>query len=76
MTDGGKPYEKRLEEFVFDALGDMVPPSDLEVLPDRKAGGFKVVCMRSHGMPREMLWDEWARQTQGTEFEGVPFYAI
>jgi hypothetical protein len=36
MMNEGKPYEKRLEEFVFDALGDMVPPNDLEVLPDRR----------------------------------------
>lgn len=69
-----KPYEKRLEEFVFDVLGDMLPPSDFEVLPDRKTGGFRVVCLRTRGVSPEALWAEWATQTRGTEFEGVPLY--
>ena len=70
-----KPYEIRLKEFVFDVLGDMVPPDDFMIQPDRKTGGFRIVCLNPHGFSREMLWDEWARQTRGTEFEGVPIYA-
>ena len=69
-----RDYESRLRDHVFDVLGDFVKPDDVLVMPDKRTG-YRLVCVRTRGLPREFLWDEWRRQTKGTEFEGIPLYA-
>ena len=57
----------KLEEFCFDALGDMVDPRDINVHRSQK----KVFALCRPPVTPEMVGEEWRLQTKGTEFEGV-----
>lgn len=62
-----------LEMFCFDVLGDFINPENIQVGQDRK-GNWRVVVVRSWGLNKEFIWDEWKRQTAGTPWDGIPLY--
>jgi hypothetical protein len=58
-----------VKNFCFDVLGDLVSPSSIEVSQARN-GKFNVIVLRTGGVPKEVIRDDWNRQITGTEFEG------
>jgi hypothetical protein len=58
-----------VKNFCFDVLGDFVDPSNIEI-EETRFHKFNVIVLRNGGIPKEVLWDEWKKQTAGTEFEG------
>lgn len=61
---------EKIKNFCFDVLGDFVnPKTDLEVEESR--GTFRVIVLRTRGIPKDVIRDEWNNQVAGTEFEKV-----
>ncbi len=58
-----------VKNFCFDVLGDLVSPSFIEVSQARN-GKFNVIVLRTGGVPKEVIRDDWNRQIAGTEFAG------
>ena len=66
-------YES-IKNFCFEVLGDFVNPEcDIEIEQQRN-GKFVVMVLRSRGIPKQVLWDEWSRAAAGTEFENVTLF--
>ena len=60
-------YES-IKNFCFDVLGDFVNPSNIEI--EERAGKFNVMVLRTGGIPKDVIRDEWKQQIAGTELEG------
>jgi hypothetical protein len=60
-------YES-VKNFCFDVLGDFINPSNIDI--EERAGKFNVIVLRTGGIPKDVIRDEWQQQIAGTEFEG------
>lgn len=60
-------YES-VKNFCFDVLGDFINPSNIDI--EERAGKFNVIVLRTGGIPKDVIRDEWRQQIAGTEFEG------
>ena len=60
-------YES-VKNFCFDVLGDFVNPSNIDI--GERADKFNVIVLRTGGISKDMIRDEWQQQIAGTEFEG------
>lgn len=65
-------YEE-LSEFVFDVLGDLVSPEDVEI--EESTEGWRVIVLAHRAVTREVIFEDWIKNTKGTKFESVPVYA-
>lgn len=65
-------YEE-LSEFVFDVLGDLVSPEDVEI--EESTEGWRVIVLAHRAVSKETIFEDWIRNTKGTKFESVPVYA-
>jgi hypothetical protein len=62
-----------VENFCFDVLGDFIDPkADIEI--EQVRGEFRVFVLRTRGIPKDIIRDEWNRNAKGTEFEKVSLY--
>ena len=62
-----------VENFSFDVLGDFIDPNS-DVMIQEVRGEFRVIVIRTRGIPADMIRDEWNRNAKGTEFEKVSLY--
>ena len=65
--------EKEVEQFCFDVLGDFVDPKE-DIRIQEVRGEFRVLVIRTHGIPTDIIRDEWNRNAKGTEFEKVSLW--
>ena len=65
---------QELKDFVFDVLGDFVDPAGIKYIP--VAGGkTAVVVLRTGGVPKDIIRDEWKRNTDGNpDFDQIRLY--
>jgi hypothetical protein len=65
--------KESVENFCFDVLGDFIDPkADIEV--EQVRGEFRVLVLRTRGIPKDIIRDEWNRNAKGTDFEKVSLY--
>jgi hypothetical protein len=62
-----------VENFCFDVLGDFIDPKT-HVMIEQVRGEFRVIVIRTRGIPKDIIRDEWNRNAKGTEFEKVSLY--
>lgn len=62
---------EELTSFVFDILGDLVSPKDINIVENR--GELSVVILR-RSVPKELIFDDWRRNVIGTKFESVSIF--
>ena len=65
--------EKQVENFCFDVLGDFIDPKE-DIRIQEVRGEFRVLVIRTRGIPTDIIRDEWNRNTKGTEFEKVSLW--
>ena len=65
--------EKQVEQFCFDVLGDFIDPKR-DIMINEVRGEFRVMVIRTCGIPKDIIRDEWNRNAQGTEFEQVSLF--
>jgi hypothetical protein len=62
-----------VENFCFDVLGDFIDPNT-DIMIEQVRGEFRVIVIRTRGIPKDIIRDEWNRNAKGTEFEKVSLY--
>ena len=62
--------KKELQDFLFDALGDMVEPDEILVNTEDYEEPF-IVIMRHPDASRQEIAREWRRQAKGTKWENL-----
>lgn len=65
---------EKIKDLVFDTLGDFVDPETDVRVEQARDGSFRVIVIRTRGIPKEVIRDEWHHATDGTEFENVSLY--
>ena len=65
--------EKQVENFFFDVLVDFIDPKE-DIGIQEVRGEFRVLVIRTRGIPTDIIRDEWNRNTKGTEFEKVSLW--
>lgn len=65
--------KESVENFCFDVLGDFVDPNE-DIRIQEVRGEFRVIVIRTRGIPTDIIRDEWNRNAKGTEFEKVSLY--
>jgi hypothetical protein len=65
--------KESVENFCFDVLGDFIDPK-ADVMIEQVRGEFRVIVIRTRGIPTDLIRDEWNRNTKGTDFEKVSLY--
>lgn len=65
--------EKEVRDFCFDVLGDMIDPKK-DIMIQEVRGEFRVIVLRTHGLPASVIRDEWDQFTKGTKFEKVALF--
>lgn len=64
---------ENVKSFCFDTLGDLVNPKNIEVEQTR-SGKIQVIVLRTGGVPKEVIRDDWNRAAKGTELESVALF--
>ena len=64
---------EEIKNFCFDVLGDFIDPKT-DIMIQEVRGSFRVMVIRTRGIPKEVIRDEWNRNAQGTDFEQVSLY--
>lgn len=62
-----------VENFCFDVLGDFINPKE-DIMIQEVRGEFRVLVIRTRGIPMDIIRDEWNRNAEGTEFEKVSLF--
>ncbi len=65
--------KESVENFCFDVLGDFVDPKE-DIRIQEVRGEFRVLVIRTRGIPTDIIRDEWNRNAKGTDFEKVSLY--
>jgi hypothetical protein len=65
--------EKQVEQFCFDVLGDFIDPKE-DIRIQEVRGEFRVLVIRTRGIPTDIIRDDWNRNAKGTEFEKVSLW--
>lgn len=65
--------KESVENFCFDVLGDFIDPNS-DIMIEQVRGEFRVIVIRTRGIPKDIIRDEWNRNAKGTEFEKVSLY--
>ena len=64
---------ENVENFCFDVLGDFINPKE-DIMIQEVRGEFRVLVIRTRGIPMDIIRDEWNRNAKGTEFEKVSLF--
>ena len=64
---------ENVENFCFDVVGDFINPKE-DIMIQEVRGEFRVLVIRTHGIPMDIIRDEWNRNAKGTEFEKVSLF--
>ncbi len=64
---------EEIKNFCFDVLGDFIDPKT-DIMIQEVRGSFRVMVIRTRGIPKEVIRDEWNRNAQGSDFEQVSLY--
>ena len=64
---------ENVENFCFDVLGDFINPKE-DIMIQEVRGEFRVLVIRTRGIPMDIIRDEWNRNVKGTEFEKVSLF--
>ena len=62
-----------VENFCFDVLGDFINTKE-DIMIQEVRGEFRVLVIRTRGIPMDIIRDEWNRNAKGTEFEKVSLF--
>jgi hypothetical protein len=65
--------KESVENFCFDVLGDFINHK-ADVMIEQVRGEFRVIVIRTRGIPTDLIRDEWNRNAKGTDFEKVSLY--
>jgi hypothetical protein len=65
--------KESVENFCFDVLGDFIDPKE-DIRIQEVRGEFRVLVIRTRGIPTDLIRDEWNRNAKGTDFEKVSLY--
>lgn len=65
--------KESVENFCFDILGDFVDPKE-DIRIQEVRGEFRVIVIRTRGIPTDIIRDEWNRNAKDTDFEKVSLY--
>ena len=63
-----------VENFCFDVLGDFINTKEVDIIIQEVRGEFRVLVIRTHRIPMDIIRDEWNRNAKGTEFEKVSLF--
>lgn len=61
------PTRQEIENLVFEVLGDFVDPKKDVEIDELRNGSFRIIVLRSYGVPKEIFWEDWKRATEGKE---------
>ena len=64
---------ENVENFCFDVLGDFINPKE-DIMIQEVRGEFRVLVIRTRGIPMDIIRDEWNKNAKGTEFEKVSLF--
>ena len=64
---------ENVENFCFDVLGDFINPKE-DIMIQEARGEFRVLVIRTRGIPMDIIRNEWNRNAKGTEFEKVSLF--
>lgn len=64
---------EQVEQFCFDVLGDFINPK-ADIMIQEVRGQFRVILVRTRGIPNDIIRDEWNNNAAGTEFEKVSLF--
>ena len=60
-----------VEKFCFDVLGDFIDPNE-DIMIQKVRGEYRVMVLRTRGIPKEIIRDEWNTNIKGTPLENEP----
>jgi hypothetical protein len=60
-----------VKRFCFEILGDFVDPEN-DILIEKVRNEFRVIVLRTRGIPKEIIRDEWNTNIVGSALESEP----
>lgn len=60
-----------IKKFCFEVLGDFVDPEE-DILIEKARNEFRVIVLRTRGVPKEIIRDDWNTNIIGSALESEP----